>query len=189
MDPTTDIELEYTLSTRELFAANFYIHIRRVRYLLYAMAICAVLWAIGMSPNFLPERLGDGVYGIASRLHLYALLDWFYPLLTGGGLTVLVLVPSVAFFRARSISKKFHSENSRCIFSANGLNVQSAVGTADLKWKIFNQVRETRRFFFLYSAPTLTNIVPKRAFATQTEIASLRSLFLTHVKKASLRKD
>jgi hypothetical protein len=57
--------------------------------------------------------------------HTYALLDWLYPLLTGGGLTILVLVPSAAFLRARSIRKRFGADSSRRIFRRMASNVQS----------------------------------------------------------------
>ena len=189
MTPTPTLEVEFSLSLRELYAANLSILLGRIRYLLYIMGICVVICAVCLAPEYLPEPPADYVYAVANRLNLYALLDWLFPGLAGGGVTLLLMVPAAAFLRARSVKKKFGADKSRYVFSADVVNVQSAMGTANLKWEMFQQVRENRRFFFFYSLPGMANLVPKRSFATPEQIEEFRSLIRSHVTKFKLKDD
>jgi len=173
----------------ERFVANLSIFLRALRFLLYVMAIGALICAVGFAPWYLPERPAAYVYAVACRLNLYVLLDWLYPALIGGGATVLVMVPVMAYVRARMIWKKFAGFKSHYILSGEGVQVKSAMGNADLNWEMFSLARENRRFFFLYSIPGLANLIPKRVFATTAEVEGFRSLLRAHVKKVSLRKD
>lgn len=189
MTPTPTVEVEFGLSLRELYAANLSILLGRIRYLLYIMGICVVICAVSLAPKYLPEPFADYVYAVASRLNLYALLDWLFPGLAGGGVTLLVMVPAAAFLRARSIKRKFGADKSRYVFSADGVNIQSALGNANLKWEMFQQIRENRRFFFFYSVPGMASLVPKRSFATPEQREEFRLLIRSQVKKFKLKDD
>ena len=189
MTPTPTVEVEFSLSLRELFAANLSMLLGRIRYLFYIIGVCAVIYAISLAPQYLPEPSADYVYAIASRLNPYVLLDWLFPGLAGGGVIVLIMIPAVAFLRARSVKKNFGADKSRYVFSEDGVTVQSALGNANLKWKMFQQVRENRQFFFFYSVPGMANLVAKRSFATLEQREEFRSLIRSHVKKFKLKDD
>jgi len=74
-------------------------------------------------------------------------------------------------------------------FTENGISVVGPTARGELQWKSFLQVRETREQFLLYQNKNLANIIPKRSFATHTEISRLREMIRRQVPTASLRPN
>jgi YcxB-like protein len=72
-------------------------------------------------------------------------------------------------------------------FSDDLVTQEMASGRAELLWSAFIRVRETPHLFLFYVQKHLAHPVPKRAFASEQEIAGFRELIRRHVREVSLR--
>jgi len=73
------------------------------------------------------------------------------------------------------------------IFSESGIETDGPTSRAEIQWKSFTRVRETKRQFLLYPQDNLAYIVPKRCFQTEIEIGRLREMVRRCVPTAALQ--
>ena len=73
-------------------------------------------------------------------------------------------------------------------FSEVGIHVESPVAKSDLQWTAFRNVIEMRSAFLLLSGASLAHILPKRCFASEADIAAMRSMLRVHFPEAKLRQ-
>jgi hypothetical protein len=77
-------------------------------------------------------------------------------------------------------------EGSNYRFSDGGIHVKSSVAEADIQWKAFREVVETRTAFLLFPASNLAHTLPLRCFGSGATIQAARGLFRANVPKARL---
>ena len=77
----------------------------------------------------------------------------------------------------------------RYIFTEDEISIESPLGSAKVKWAAYMRAKETRSFFLLYTAANFANVLPKRSFKNESEIAAFRDLVRQKVKKAVLHHD
>ena len=174
------VEVNFELPFWELFRASLLVVAYTLRYIIGALVVLLVICVASLI-----------VYNSDSPWASWAGLLWNFlpPVLVGGWPTLILLAPIMTFVRSRAAFKRSGGGSQRCVFSEDGIRVESSIGNADLKWKAFSRVRESRKFFFLYSTPNYAVLIPKRAFADKSAEAQLRSLIRTHVPKFKLRDD
>jgi hypothetical protein len=63
------------------------------------------------------------------------------------------------------------------------LNFKSVTYESSLQWQFFIQAIETKNIFMLYQAKALFNMLPKRAFSSDEQMAEFRELVRTKIAK------
>jgi len=72
-------------------------------------------------------------------------------------------------------------------FSQIGIHVENSVGRADLKWAAIRRAIETRSAFLLLPTNNLAHTLPRRCFASRSDVDATRELLRANVPKARLR--
>jgi len=179
LDNAKTIEVDVDLSFADFYKANLGMSLYSLRHLIGLILIATILWIVCFAASFLSYPWSENADALA---------QWLFPAIVAAILTFLILVPSVPFFRAKQMLRSGGDDGKRhYAFSETGINVESRLGSANVKWASFRKVRETRRDFLLYALPGFANIVPKRCFPTETSVADFRSLVRRQVQKFKLR--
>jgi hypothetical protein len=179
MNTATTIDVEVDLTFSDVYNASLRLVVYVLRYLIAAIAIVAVLWAI----CFLAARLSSS--WSSSAMAFEGLL---FPLFIGGFPTALILIPLVTLVRVKRMLRIEGTHVKRhYVFSEDGIKIESPLANADVKWAAYLQVRETGRYFLLCSAPGFANIIPKRCFMNAASVGEFRSLVRRHARKFKLR--
>lgn len=174
------IEVDFDLSFAELYGATLSILIYVLRYLLSGIVglgvVAAACFALGArDSSWSPDA--------------YAAADWLFIVLIGSVPTVLVPIPITALVRTRQMLKAEGGRaKRRYVFSDEEITIRSEVANASVKWAAYGQVRETSRYFLLYSAPGFANVVPKRYFPSPDSVTAFRNIVRAHARKFSLRE-
>lgn len=71
-------------------------------------------------------------------------------------------------------------------FSNGRVNIQSIHSKGDLFWSGLHHVTETRQSFLLFHDKYNAQILPKRYFASDSDVAALRALIQAHVPNTKL---
>jgi hypothetical protein len=181
MTDSHSIELAVQLNQKDIYRANVAIIWGRHKiYEWVGIAACAAaiggfLFAVISSPtNGMPSVWLGSVFGIMfAPVFLYA----------------MVYVGS--YSSARSILRNTPALQGSTVwaFTENGISVVGPTARGELQWNSFLRVRETREQFLLYQNKNLANVIPKRSFATHTEISRLREMIRRQVPTALLRPD
>jgi len=97
------------------------------------------------------------------------------------GLPALLLLAS--YFTARSTLKNNPSYRGEIqySFSDEGIYVQGIHSKGNLSWNSLHHVIETRHAFLLFHDKYNTQVLPKRCFASDSDLAALRALMQVHV--------
>jgi len=178
MSTVNPIEVDVDLTLGDFYKANLGMSLYFLRYLIAAVTMAAVLWAICLAASF--SRY-------AWRDNADALAQWLFQVVVVAVPTVLILVPTVPLIRAKQMLRPGRDDGKRhYVFSEDEIKVESLLASAEVKWEAFRQVRETRQYFLLYAAPGFANVVPKRCFPSDTSIGEFRSLVRRHVRKFKL---
>ncbi len=93
----------------------------------------------------------------------------------------LVIAPAALYFdaaRAYGGNEALH-QPLRFNFSADGVSVSGSAANAHQSWSVYWRVRETRRAFHLYTAGSVTQLVPKRCFASAEDVQRFREVVRT----------
>jgi len=179
MSSSENIELQVDLRFGELYRATLLMAIRGLRYLWIALVALVVLYAAGILYIWLVGPLNESVFGIE---------QWVATVLVGGVPTAILLTPIVIYIRARQFFRaEAGSLTRRYVFSSSGIDVQSPQVSAQVQWSAVREVRENRKFFFLYLLPTMANVLPKRCFASDATLNDFRTTIRANVKKTRLR--
>ncbi len=176
------IEVAVQLSQRELFRAS--VAVTRIAFAplliifsvisVFSLALGVLFLAFSIEHRPLPPNLGT----------LPMFWTVFFP-----PLFLVVLLYGSPYLSARNLWK--NSPNIRAVsrfsFSERGVEIKSPTARAELQWASFVRAKETSEFFLLYVRKSMAQIVPKRAFASEADVAALRNLVRNQIKNASLR--
>lgn len=107
---------------------------------------------------------------------------------------VVLLALSGAFFvprlRARLMIRYGPTirELRRYSLSEQGVQIESALLTADLRWGAFLKIVESGESFLFYQSPFSGWVIPKKCFSTTDDLVRVRDILQTNFKgKLSLR--
>jgi hypothetical protein len=179
MDTDKPIVVDVDLGFGDLYKATLRISVYVLRYLVGAVALLVLLYGISLIVGS-----GRTSWGISAD----ALAQWLYPVLVGAVPTTIVMIPLMAFLRARMFLRAAGGDGKRRYsFSRDVVKIESRLANAEVKWPAFLQVRESRNCFLMYSAPGLANILPKRFFPDRASMEEFRSLVRANVRRAKLQ--
>ena len=174
------IEVNFDMTFADLYKGTLAASIYVFRYLIRAICVLVALWAACIAVGALHNDLSDSADALA---------QWLFPFVVGSVPTALILIPAVPFVRVRKMLRTEGVKGyRRYIFSEDGVQIESNVANASAKWAAYIQIRETRKYFFLFAAPGFANILPKRCFLDESAIAEFRSLVRSHVQRAHLHQ-
>ena len=180
MNTLKSIEVDFDLTFGELYRATLSIMLYVLRYLVVGVAALGAVYAVCLI-------IGSQRYSWSSDAD--ALAEWLFPFMIGSVPTVLILIPIVVLVRTKQVLRVEGGHGKRCyVFSEEEIAITSGVASAKVKWDAYMQVRETSRYFLLYAAPGFANVVPKRYFPTQDDVAELRAIVRKKVRKFKLRQ-
>ncbi|HEY2353221.1 MAG TPA: YcxB family protein [Candidatus Acidoferrum sp.] len=166
MDEPGAIQISFQLTQQEIYAANVSIALRRYRNLIRFLGAFAVIISV-----MLVGEISSGAPA----------LDRFTPGVVFMSILAPLLFVATIFASAYAAAKALSDNPSlrgptRWIFSARGISTWGPGGASELNWSTYFLVRETKTAFLLYPQRNFANVIPKRAFANEMEIARFRAL-------------
>ena len=157
--------------TRDDVAAASRLITNKVRYFLIGCWLFVLLTNIPEIRRSIVTSgsLGDALKQDAGLLLILVLLGMFFLLLAW-------LLPRVTAWRTilRTVEWSLADE---------GVEIQSEVSSARIRWEAFIKFREDRRVFLLYVQKGLAQFIPKRVLSAE-QVIELREIVSRHVKKA-----
>jgi hypothetical protein len=112
-----------------------------------------------------------------------------------GGVIVPALLIAVIHISSRNAAKSLLANApglegpTRWIFSENGVETDGPTSRAEMQWKSFTRVRETKRQYLLYPQDNVAYIIPQRCFQSEIEIGRLREIVRRCVATATLQSS
>lgn len=99
-----------------------------------------------------------------------------------------VLIFAKPFWLKRRLTRAFHLHRTLQIsvhisFDDKGITFASERGYSRAKWEDFEYYKENEALFLILEPNLIMRILPKRAFESEAEIDSFRSLLSAHLKK------
>jgi hypothetical protein len=90
----------------------------------------------------------------------------------------LVITPVALYFAATGAygANRALRQSLRFGFSTEGVSVSGPLASAHQSWSVYRGVQETRRAFHLYAAGNVTQLVPKRCFASAEDVQHFREV-------------
>lgn len=157
---------------REVYWASVLITARQLQKLIWIFAIIVGLLVFVLVVHWWHPR-PDAEY--------YKTLQGVKPLL------VAFVIPVVLVFVAPWLATRKVFADPRLVapatfrFDANGVRIESSIGTSDLNWTVFVASRETKHFFLLYITKARARIIPKRCFADDAEVERFREMICQYI--------
>ncbi len=124
--------------------------------------------------------------GIALSGLIYAMEREVWPILVALfiGITMVVQICLPQIIHRRIYKRNPRLFGPRTIMVANeGIKAESEISRVETKWSSFEKFVETPNLFLLYQTRDVVGIIPKRAFGSQEELASFRSLLGSKVRQ------
>lgn len=125
--------------------------------------------------------------GIALSALLYATEHNAWPILLalffGIILVLQICLPQI-------IHRRIYNRNPRLFgprtvtFDTEGIKAEGEISRVETKWSSFEKFTETPNLFVLYQTKDVVGITPKRAFESQEELTTFRSLLASKVRRA-----
>ena len=127
-------------------------------------------------------------------LFAFAIYNWWrepdrfltnlVPLLMALAFGILSMEYAVPFFCAREFVKKNRHKLGPATHSIgpDGVSSKSTHGDGKTKWTAYFRIRETRRFFLLYTQSNFAQILPKRCFDNPADVEKYRQVLSTYYK-------
>ena len=172
------IEVEVDFRPGELYWGMLAMAVYVFRYLLLGIAVLSCVSLGGLLYGLLDAPMN----GMADDVGLL-----LFPFVEGAVPAVVVLIPLIMFVRTRQVLRsEALSPVRHYIFSERGIDIKSQHINAQVQWTAVRRVRETKRFLFIFLAPQMANILPKRCVSSETALVSLRTMFRANVKKIRL---
>ena len=159
------IEIHYTLTLSEFMAA------------------CSAHWKATRQSTL--SQMIAGIVGVGVGIAVMNFIRWLAIALVIVG----VLIWSVSWLRwilyrrAFRESKKY-TENIHAVFSHDGIHIDSAAGTSDLKWEFYSKYLDSRDFVLLYMTRQQFSVIPKSAFADEHETKRFVDLVDSRLERA-----
>ena len=133
--------------------------------------------------GYLVVWAGVAFFVVLQNLRTSGIVDWLVVFLAV--LFCGVMVPaSVAAFREieririkRQLNSSKLAEGSYTyVFDEQGFSIGGELAQSELKWAAIIKAVETEKDFYFYTSKKFAQIVPKRAFASQSDIDQVRQL-------------
>ena len=173
------IVIDVDLSFGDLYKATLRISAYVLRYLIGAVALLLFLFVICAAARF-----GHASWSVTAD----TMVQLLYPVVIGAVPTTAIMIPLVAFVRARTYLRTTGDDGKRRYsFSSDAVKIESRLANAEVKWPAYTQVRESGGYFLMYSAPGFANVLPKRNFPDRTSLEGFRALVRANVQKFTLQ--
>lgn len=170
------IAVEVQLTFWEFYKANVAFTVRQLRKLIWIWAIMAALLAFVLIVSWLHPKPGTDYY---------QMLQNSKPLLAVFLIPVFLVFVSPWLGTRKFFADRRNVQPAMYLFDANGIRIESSVGTSDLNWSAFVSSRETNDSFLLYVTKAQARIIPKRCFADDAEMQRFRDLIRQHIRRAA----
>jgi hypothetical protein len=177
MNSAENIELRVDLRLAELYWATLTMGLRVLRHLIGVIIGLTVLCAAGYFYLAFGGRMNDA---------LGSMWYFIFTVLEGAVPATIVLIPLVAFVRARQVHRAGFSLTRRYRFQPMSIEVESPQVNVQAQWSAVQEVRETGKFVFLYFLPMMANVLPKRCFPSESVLKDFRAMIRANVRKTSL---
>jgi hypothetical protein len=161
------IEISFQLTQQEIYQANIAIALRRYNTL---------IWLLVFFAAFIFLLFVTAIHSSASALRGF----------TPGTVLLTILAPvffiAMLFWSAQAAARATFRANPSLqgptlwSFSEDGIVTVGPAGRTQLQWTNYFLARETGTLFLLFPQQHLANVIPKRAFANDQEIAAFREL-------------
>ena len=161
------IELSFQLTQQEIYHANISIALRRYGTL---------IWVLVFFAAFIFLLFVVAINSTTSALRSF----------TPGTVLLTILAPvffiAMLFWNAQAAARTTARANPSLqgptvwSFSDDGIVTVGPAGHTHLQWKIYFLARETATLFLLFPQQHLANVIPKRAFANDLDVAAFREL-------------
>jgi hypothetical protein len=104
--------------------------------------------------------------------------------LVGLAILVLFVTYGASFLSARTFVKKNPDKlgPAKHSIGPDGTSNESRHGEGNAKWTAYLRIRETKRFFLLYTQSNFAQILPKRCFESPAEVERYRQVLRTYYK-------
>jgi hypothetical protein len=172
MDDSNPLEVSFQLTQREIYQAN--VSIALGRYTLHIWLLIAVLFATFLGAFFEVVLFGASPAHSVKPVVIFGLI--FVPVF----LVVMIFghsyIAAMALFRGNPSLQG----PTQWTFCDTHDSTNGPAGKTELPWKIYLRARETRNLFLLYVQKDLANVIPKRSFADESDIARFRALLANH---------
>lgn len=169
------VHLHVKLETKELFQANLGSLINRLKVsaILYC-SVFAMCVGVLILHAFHPTEISE------SRV------EQFTPTLMALLAPAFVL-PMLLWFQACKVTDDPRAKLGFDVtVSDSGYCAVGSTGRVELQWNAFLSARETASSFQLYVSKATFYIVPKRCFASETEMLLARDIIRAHIPRAKL---
>lgn len=161
------IEISFQLTQQEIYQANISIALRRYN---------TFIWLLVFFAAFIFLLFLTAINSSTSALRSF----------TPGTVLLTILAPvlfiAMLFWNAQAAARTTARANPSLqgstlwSFSENGIVTVGPAGRTHLQWKTYFLARETSTLFLLFPQQHLANVIPKRAFANDLDMAAFREL-------------
>lgn len=164
--------MSFQLSSADIYRCSVRAIARRFWWFLLLMGVAALSFVITFWTTHPPWT----IQATLASLFLFVFLPYAF-----------LLSPYLA---ARKLVRKNPELQgpSQYRFSDAGVEIHSPSTDGRMKWSGFVEIRETRQQFLFYPQKAVVHVLPKRSFASDSDIAAFRQLVRTCVPKAKLQK-
>ena len=146
------------------------------------MRACSAHWRAQRQGSVF--QMGAGLVGIAAGIAALDFVQWLaIALIIVGALMLLIVWMRWLLWRRAFRESRKYTEDIFVVASHDGLHVESAEGTSDLKWGFYSKYLDTREFVLLYMTRHSFSVIPKSAFASEQEAKRFVELVESHLEK------
>ncbi len=184
-DPTVEIEVQ--LNFGDIYRSLVRSNLRHYKKLLWIWGVAAAILGLLL------------LLALAKYLHADPSVpaptpDWLQTLQDSAPLGFVFLFPVLLVWVLPLIAAENLSKNEivragyRYTFSNAGIHQKTSVSKVDLQWKAVVDVYESPTAFLLRISKVSAHILPRRCFANEADVATVRKIFRDNVAKTYLRK-
>lgn len=180
MQREKNITLFVKLEFGEIYVSSVRATVRQFRIVLLIFGIMTALWILLLLAVVFHPRPGSDWYEMMRQ-------PTAFPWLIAGACFVVFILPLLTAWKLGQdprIRGGCHYS-----FSDSGMEFENSSTRAAVNWTGFFSAEESGTSFLLFTNKVAAHILPKRCFAGDSEIASLRELLRANVPKANLQSS
>lgn len=169
------IALKFTMTRAEYIRAVRIMLLRQK--VLWFLPLIAAMWIFGpLLSAWLTESMGQ------TPIRLEPVKFIAYAVAAVAVLTVVYGWSPIAAVNKMNPAIRDNPQEFR--FTEGGIDCSTGLTQSKVDWNLWVKFTESREFFFLYQHAQMAHILPKRAFASESEIAAFRDLLAKKIRKA-----
>lgn len=178
MQREKNITLFVKLGFGEIYVSSVRTMVRQFRMVLLIFGIMTALWVfLLLAAVFYPRPEADW-YKIMRQPSAF-------PWLIAGACVVIFILPVLTAWKLTQDTRI--RGGCHYSFSDSGMEFENSSTRATVKWTGFFRAEESDTSFLLFTNKIAAHILPKRCFADDSDISSLRELLRTNVPKSKLK--